>query len=163
LTAKEALERLGSAARGEALHAAADALGKLLRTIFLCDYFTKPAFRRELHTLLNRGESAHQLQRAVYHGRIAPERGRRREEMRAISGAHALLTNVVIAWNTMKMQEVVDRWRAEKHPISDDWLRHLGPVHFGHINFRGTITFEVEEFVDALVQRAARRRTGTTA
>jgi len=113
---QETLERLGSAAKGDALHAVADELGKLLRTIFLCDYFTKPDFRRELHTLLNRGESAHQLQRAVYHGRIAQQRGRRRDEMRAISGAHALLTNVVIAWNTMKMQAVVDRWRAENHP-----------------------------------------------
>jgi hypothetical protein len=63
----------------------------------------------------------------------------------------------------MKMQEVVDRWRVERHPISDDWLRHMGPVHFGHINFRGTINFKVEEFVDALVQRPTRRRTGTAA
>jgi TnpA family transposase len=162
LTAKEALDKLGSAAKGDALHAAADELGKLLRTIFLCDYFTKPDFRRELHTLLNRGESAHQLQRAVYHGRIAPERGRRGDELRAISGAHALLTNVVIAWNTMKMQEVVDRWRAQRHPIRDDWLRRMGPVHFGHINFRGTIAFKVDEFIDALVQRSTPQRAGTT-
>ena len=119
--------------------------------------------RRELHTLLNRSESAHQLQRAVYHGRIAPERGRRREEMRAISGAHALLTNVVIAWNTMKMQEVVDRWRAEKHPISDDWLRHMGPVHFGHINFRGTITFKVEDPLQGSDARRRRDRVGGVA
>ncbi|MGE3345891.1 MAG: Tn3 family transposase [Ramlibacter sp.] len=162
LTAQEALQRLGSAAQGDALHAAADELGKLLRTIFLCDYFAKPDFRRELHTLLNRGESAHQLQRAVYHGRIAAQRGRRGDEMRAISGAHALLTNVVIAWNTMKMQEVVDRWRAEKHPIQDSWLRRMGPVHFGHINFRGTIRFQVDEFLDALVLRPARRRAGAS-
>jgi TnpA family transposase len=162
LTAKEALDKLGSAAKGDALHAAADELGKLLRTIFLCDYFTKPDFRRELHTLLNRGESAHQLQRAVYHGRIAPERGRRGDEMRAISGAHALLTNVVIAWNTMKMQEVVDRWRVRRHPIRDDWLRRMGPVHFGHINFRGTIAFKIAEFIDALVQRSTPQRAGTT-
>ncbi|MDQ6680137.1 MAG: Tn3 family transposase [Pseudomonadota bacterium] len=162
LTAKEALDKLGSAAKGDALHAATDELGKLLRTIFLCDYFTKPDFRRELHTLLNRGESAHQLQRAVYHGRIAPERGRRGDELRAISGAHALLTNVVIAWNTMKMQEVVDRWRAQRHPIRDDWLRRIGPVHFGHINFRGTIAFKVDEFIDALVQCSTPQRAGTT-
>jgi TnpA family transposase len=162
LSAKEALQRLGSAAQGDKLHAAADELGKLLRTVFLCDYFSKPDFRRELHTLLNRGESAHQLQRAVYHGRIAAGRGRRYAEMRAISGAHALLTNVVIAWNTMKMQEVVDRWRAQKHPIQDSWLRRMGPVHFGHINFKGTITFNVDEFLDALVQRPARRRATAT-
>lgn len=152
LSAKEALEKLGSAAKGSPMHKAADELGKLLRSIFLCDYFTIPDFRREIHTLLNRGESVHQLQRAIYYGRVAAERGRRRDELRAISGSHALLTNIVIAWNTMKMQEVADRWRKERRPIEDEWVRRMGPVHFGHINFRGTMSFCIDEYRDALLQ-----------
>ncbi|MGL4233986.1 MAG: Tn3 family transposase, partial [Casimicrobium sp.] len=83
LTAKEALEKLGSAARGGAVHAAADQLGRLLRTLFLCDYFSNEAFRREILTLLNRGESVHHLQRAIYFGRIAHDRGRRPNELHA--------------------------------------------------------------------------------
>lgn len=158
LSTKDALEKLGSAAAGDPMHKAAGELGKLLRTIFLCDYFANPAFRREIHTLLNCGESVHQMQRAIYHGRIAAERGRRRDEMRVISGSHALLTNVVIAWNTMKMQAVVDRWRRERHPVEDAWLRCMGPVHFGHINFQGTMALKIEEFRDALLQSAASDR-----
>ncbi|QNK67195.1 Tn3 family transposase [Variovorax sp. PAMC26660] len=130
---------------------------------FLCDYFTNDEFRREIHTLLNRGESVHQLQRAIYHGRILPERGRRRDEMRAISGSHALLTNVVIAWNTMRVQGVVDHWRKEKHPIEDAWLRRMGPVHFGHINFRGTIAFRIEQFEDALLHKSSPQRRAVQA
>lgn len=160
LTAKEALEKLGSAAAGDPLHKAAEELGKMLRTIFLCDYFTNEEFRREIHILLNRGEAVHQLQRAIYHGRVAAERGRRGDEMRAISGSHALLTNIVITWNTMKMQGIVDRWRKEKQPVEDSWLRRMGPVHFGHINFRGTMAFRIEEYEDALLHRSsAERRT----
>lgn len=159
LSPKEALERLGSAAAGDPMRDAADALGKLLRTIFLCDFLTQPGFRRELRTLLNRGESVHQLQRAIYHGRLGHQRGRRREELVAVSGAHALLTNAVIAWNTMKMQEVVDRWKAARQPVEDTWIRRMGPVHFGHINFRGTIAFPVSEHAEALLERAASRRT----
>lgn len=153
LSPKAALERLGSAARGDPMHKAADQLGRLLRTLFLCDYFSNDEFRREIHTLLNRGESVHQLQRAIYYGRLAAERGRRRDEIRAISGSHALLTNIVIAWNTMKMQAVVDRWRKEKHPIEDAWIRRMGPVHFGNVNFRGLIAFGVERYADALLQK----------
>ena len=52
--------------------------------MFLCDHIAIEDFRREIHTLLNRGESVHQLlQRAVYSGKVAPERGRRRDEERA--------------------------------------------------------------------------------
>lgn len=158
LTPKEALEKMGSSAQGDPLHKAADQMGRLLRTLFLCDYFSNPEFRREMHTLLNRGESVHQLQRAIYFGRLAAERGRRRDEIRAVSGSHALLTNLVIAWNTMKMQHVVDRWRKEKHPIEDAWLRRMGPVHFGHINFRGLMAFGVERYADALLDRPPQKR-----
>ncbi|MBT1315057.1 Tn3 family transposase, partial [Phocaeicola dorei] len=57
-----ALQRFGSAAQGDPIHRATDHLGKLLRTLFLCDFFSNTEFRRELRTLLNRGESVHQLQ-----------------------------------------------------------------------------------------------------
>ena len=97
VSATLALQRFGSAAQGDPLHRAAEHLGRLLRTVFLCDYIGIEDFRREIHTLLNRGESVHQLQRAVYSGKVAPERGRRRDEMKAISGSHALITHICLA------------------------------------------------------------------
>ncbi|WP_404303340.1 Tn3 family transposase [Alicycliphilus denitrificans] len=158
VTPRQLLERLGSHAAASPVFKALDGLGRLLRTVFLCDYFTNESFRREIHTVLNRGESVHQLQRAIYSGRVAPKRGRREDEMTAISGCHALLTNVVIAWNTHKMQEVVNRFAKEKHPIEEDWLAHMGPVHYAGINFRGTMEFPVEAYVDELLERVSRRK-----
>jgi len=74
--------------------------------------------------------------------------------MQAISGAHALLTNIVLAWNTSRMHEEVEKMRRSGIHIEDDWLRRIGPAHFGHINFRGTMRFGVEKFAAALIQRA---------
>ena len=150
-----ALRLLGSAAQGDPAYKAADHLGRLLRSIFLCDYVSIPDFRREIHMLLSRGESVHQLQRAVYTGKVAPERGRRRDEMRAISGSHALLTNIVLAWNTSRMNSVVERMRAGGTDIDDAWLRRIGPVHFGHINFRGTFRFRIDAYASALLRPRA--------
>ncbi len=154
------MRRLGSAAHGEPIHRAADQLGRLLRTLFLCDYFSNPEFRREIHTILNRGESVHQLQRAVYFGKVAPERGRRRDEMIAISGSHALLTNLVLAWNTHHMQETVDRWRRSGQTIEDAWLSRMGPAHFAHVNFRGTFRFGIARYAAALLARAPQPANG---
>ena len=159
VSATLALQRFGSAAQGDPLHRAAEHLGRLLRTVFLCDYIAIEDFRREIHTLLNRGESVHQLQRAVYSGKVAPERGRRRDEMKAISGSHALLTNIVLAWNTARMHEVVERLKRDGIPVEDDWLRRIGPAHFSHINFRGTMRFGVEKFAAALIQRVPGQAT----
>jgi TnpA family transposase len=151
VSAALAIERLGSAAIGDPLHRAADHLGRLLRTLFLCDYLAIDEFRREIHTLLNRGESVHQLQRAIYTGKVAPERGRRHDEMVAISGSHALLTNIVLAWNTSRMNTVVDALRKDGVVMEDEWLRRIGPAHFGHINFRGTFSFALEPYADVLI------------
>jgi len=155
-----ALARNGSAAIGDKLHRALDHYGRLLRSVYLCDYFTKEGFRREIHTLLNRGESVHQLQRAVYYGRIAAERGRRRDELRAISGSHVLLTNLIIAWNTKKLSEVVDKLKASGGGISDDVVRRLGPVFFGNINFRGTMSFSIEKYAAILLSTVKSAPTG---
>lgn len=156
VSANVALQRFGKAAQGDPLHKTADHLGRLLRTLFLCDYFSNPEFRREIHSVLNRGESVHTLQRVVYYGKVPQDRGRRAPEIIAISGSHVLLTNLVIAWNTHRMQEVVDRWRKSGQPIEDAWLRRIGPAHFGHINFRGTFRFGVAKYAEMLLQRPAR-------
>ena len=42
--------------------------------------------------------------------------------------------------------------RSQGVRIEDEWLRRIGPVHFGHINFRGTMRFGVEPYVQSLVQ-----------
>ncbi|MBC3917094.1 Tn3 family transposase [Undibacterium sp. CY18W] len=156
VSANVVLQRFGSAAQGDALYKALDHLGRLLRTLFLCDYFSNPDFRREIHTVLNRGESIHLLQRAIYFGKMPVDRGRRADEMIAISGAHTLLTNVVIAWNTHQMQKTVSVWRKSGRPIEDAWLARMGPGHFSNINFRGTFSFGVDHYADMLLQRPAK-------
>ncbi len=72
--------------------------------------------------------------------------------MKAISGAHALLTNIVLAWNTHRMNDVVERLRKSGTNIEDAWLRRMGPGHFGHINFRETFSFGVDRYTEALIQ-----------
>jgi hypothetical protein len=98
--ATEALDRFGSAAAGGPVFEASEALGRLLRTLYLCDFFANPVFRIEILDLLNQGEAVHRLQRAVYNGIITAKHGRTMEELGAISGALALLANIIMAWNT---------------------------------------------------------------
>jgi TnpA family transposase len=148
-------ERLGAAARSTRLHRAGTQLGQLWRTVYLCDYTAQPAFRRTINRLLVRGESVHQLQRAIHYGPIRAHRGRRREELTLISGALTLLTNAVIAYNTWKLNDALDaRQRAGRRRPDDDILAHIAPIAFGHINFRGVFRFPLERYVDRLVPSA---------
>lgn len=138
--ATEALERFGAAARGDPVHTAGEALGKLLRTVYLCDYLGNPSFRREILDLLNQGEAVHSLQRAIQQGPIGAKRGRTIEQLAAISGALTLLANVIMAWNTHRMQAIVGRSPAD---YPDELIAHVAPTTHQHINMRGIFTFDL--------------------
>ncbi len=77
VTATAVLKRFGSMATGDPLYRAGKTLGRLERSIFLCDLLTNPEFRRELHRDLSHGEAVHSLQRKIYQGGIGTKRGRR--------------------------------------------------------------------------------------
>lgn len=71
---------------------------------------------------------------------MAPERGSQRQEMAAISGAHALLTNIVLAWNTNRMDAVVAKLIRDGVGIEEDWSRRIGPAQLndGHRRIRNS-------------------------
>lgn len=92
-------------------------LGKLLRTAFLTDYFVNEAFRREPRRVLNRGEAVNALKRAIYSGRVEPLQARRSDEMQAVADALSLLANIVMAWNTSRMQTALDRWSNRRRSV----------------------------------------------
>jgi hypothetical protein len=110
--------------------------------------------------VLNQGESVHDLQRALYNGVIRAKRGRSKEELVVISGALALLTNIVMAFNTHRMQAVVDALPQEFVPEA---LARIAPVHHAQINMRGIFTFSLARFRHRLFEtpvagRARRHR-----
>jgi len=141
------LARYGSAARGDPLYEAMVHVGKLLRTVFLCDYFVNEAFRRELLRVLNRGETVNALKRAIYVGRVASYQAKQHEEMQAVADALSLLANLVMAWNTMKMQSVLDRWNARRSTaVPPGLIGRIAPTRTEGINLRGVFTFPIEQY-----------------
>ena len=69
-----------------------------------------------------------------------------------ISGALTLLTNAVIAYNTWKLHQVLERSREAGQPVpSDEILAHIAPIAFRHINFQGIYRFPLERYLDRLL------------
>jgi TnpA family transposase len=62
-------------------------LGRLLRTVFLADYFVNPTFRRERLRVLNRGEATNALKRSISTGRVSKHQAQHDDEMQAVADA----------------------------------------------------------------------------
>ena len=151
LTAVLACQKFGSDAVGDEVRKAGNQLGQLLRTLFLCDYYTRPAFRRELHRVLNRGEAVHVLQRAIYSGRMPHQKGRTDEAMIAISGSLTLLANLVMTWTTKQIQEASSHLIARGQVAPEGVMARVGPARLWNVNLRGTLHWPVENYVERIM------------
>ncbi len=90
--------------------------------------------------------------------------GRRRDEKVMISGALTLLTNAVMAYNTWKLHQVLERGREAGQPVpSDEILAHIAPIAFRHINFQGIYRFPLERYLDRLLPSVLPRKIAASA
>jgi hypothetical protein len=76
-------------------------------------------------------------------------------EATAISGSSALLTNILMAYNTSRMDALYHTYPAEYDPRA---MQHVAPIGHAHINLRGTLTFDLERFRDQLFTSPRQRR-----
>jgi TnpA family transposase len=114
---------------------------------------TSSAIRRsgsKSSTSSTQGEAMHSLQRAVYNGMITAKHGRSIEELGAISRALALLANIVMAWNTHRLQRALDQ-TPSAYP--DEVLQSIAPIGYKHINLRGILTFDLSQLGPSLPGR----------
>src|ERR1051325_2807777 len=89
-------------------------------------------------------------------GRLRPEyaitakHGRTMEELGTISGALSLLANIVMAWNTHRIQAMIDASPGD-HP--DEVMRRLAPIGHKHINMRGILSFDLAGHRSSLLRQ----------
>ena len=153
------LARYGAAARGDPLYEAGVQLGRLLRTIFLSDYWVNPHFRREILRVLNRGESTHSLKRGIYTGRVSNYQAKHDDEMQAVADALSLIANIVMAWTTAQMQKVVDHWNQRpRGKVPAELIEHLAPTRTEGIILRGVFNFPLEQYAEQLLPSAASKK-----
>nr|WP_311767774.1 Tn3 family transposase [Burkholderia sp. Bp8963] len=88
--------------------------------------------------------------RSPHQGKIPAELTRHRHTLMAVSSALSLLTNAVLAWNTVHMQRAVERIEVlGQRPVRPEYLRRIAPTNLEGINLRGTFDFPVADFARA--------------
>lgn len=152
VTATIALARFGSAAAENPVYRAGVHYGRLVRSLYLADYFLSEPLRRAVNRILAHGEAVHTLQRAIYQGTFSKPRGRREEEQVAMSGSLTLMANLCLCWTTLQLQRLITKESEGTKSLRNyEWLKMTSPAQHKNINFRGTFDFDLK----ALRQRYA--------
>ena len=61
-------------------------------------------------------------------------------------GCVNLVTNAIIVWNTIYIDQVVQQRRQEGYSIDDEDLKHIWPTRHAHINVYGQYHFDRQRF-----------------
>lgn len=143
--ASELIRSLLKSSRPSGLAQAIMEVGRVNKTLYLLNYIDDEDYRRRLLTQLNRGEGRHAVARAICYGQRGEIRKRYREGQEDQLGALGLVTNAMVLWNTLYMQEVLSWMRRNGEEIIDEDIARLSPLMHGHINMLGHYTFTLPE------------------
>ncbi|MCV6852776.1 Tn3 family transposase, partial [Yersinia pestis subsp. pestis] len=143
--ASELIRSLLKSSRPSGLAQAIMAVGRVNKTLYLLNYIDDEDYRRRILTQLNRGESRHAVARAICYGQRGEIRKRYREGQEDQLGALGLVTNAVVLWNTLYMQEALSWMRSNGEETRDEDIARLSPLMHGHINMLGHYTFTLSD------------------
>ncbi|WP_109020286.1 Tn3 family transposase, partial [Escherichia coli] len=110
--ASELIRSLLRSTRPSGLAQAIMEVGRVNKTLYLLNYIDDEDYRRRILTQLNRGEGRHAVARAICYGQRGEIRKRYREGQEDQLGALGLVTNAVVLWNTLYMQEALSHLRS---------------------------------------------------
>jgi TnpA family transposase len=135
------VRKLHAFARTNKTRRALWAYDNIFRSLYLLDYIDSPLLRRHVQQALNRGESYHQLRRAVSHANFGKLRFKTEYEQHIWGDCARLLTNCIIYYNAMLLSGLLEYKEAAGDVQGVALLQHISPVAWQHINLYGRYEF----------------------
>ncbi|RPD44082.1 Tn3 family transposase [Hymenobacter sediminis] len=133
--------RLNSYARQHPLYRALKELGRLVKTEFLLRYVDQVELRQRIQKQLNKGESAHRLAHAVWHGRNQEFHAATRSEQLVAETCKRLLMNAIICWNYLHLSQHLARLPPEQQAATLATLSPFAVLSYRHLNLHGEYDF----------------------
>ena len=121
--------------------------GRIDKTLHSLHYIDDKDMRRSTLTQLNRTEGRHSVARVVFSGKRGELRQRYREGQEDQLGALGLVVNMIVLWNTLYTEAILEQLRKEGYPVSEEDKARLSPLIHSHINMQGRHSFMMPEAV----------------
>lgn len=135
----------------------------IIKSLYLLNYVDSPPLRQNVNQALNRGESYHQLRRAIAYANWGKLRYKSEYEQNIWNECSRLLTNCILYYNISILSNLLERKeKANKESEIND-LKQISPIAWQHINFLGRYEFEkldipikIDKIVDKIDYQSSR-------
>ena len=126
-------------------------LGRVIKTIFLCQYLDNEAVRREVNEGLNVVERWNGVNDFIFYGKGGEFASNRLETQELSVLSLHLLQICLVYVNTLMIQSVLAQEHWSKKLTATD-LRAITPLIFGHVNPYGTFKLDMNSRIAWLTQ-----------
>lgn len=150
------VHKLNSYARKNKTRQALWEYDNIISSLYLLDFVDSAVLRKNVQSALNRGESYHQLRRAVSYANFGKLRFTTEADQQLWHECSRLITNCIIFYNMTLLSKL---WERKEAVAVLPQIAKISPVAWQHINMYGRYEFKkesellnLEEMVEALVQ-----------
>ncbi|MEL7079389.1 MAG: Tn3 family transposase [Cyanobacteria bacterium J06648_1] len=126
-------------------------LGRVIKTIFLCQYLDSEAIRREINEGLNVVERWNGVNNFIFYGKGGEFASNRLESQELSVLSLHLLQICLVYVNTLMIQSVLAQKHWQKRLTARD-LQAITPLIFGHVNPYGLFRLDMKERIERLSQ-----------
>jgi len=141
-TASQLFRRLSSYSRQHPLYRALKQFGRIIMSLFLLRYIDDVELRQEIEKQLNKVETAHRLESAVYFANNQEFHQSTKEEQLIAEGCKRLIENAIICWNYLYLSQLLLKAKTgyEKKKLIHT-IKNGSVITWQHINLQGEYDF----------------------
>lgn len=132
------VQRLTNSFPADRLSKAFTNLGRILKTQHILRYLADPQLRQTIQLQLNKGEYRHKLPRRIFFADQGEFTTGDYEEIMNKASCLSLVSNAILYWNTIKINDIVQTLRQQGEVVDDETLAHVSLLPFRHVIPNGT-------------------------
>jgi TnpA family transposase len=118
---------------------------RLIKCLYLLEYVDNQTLRQFVQTALNRGESYHQLRKAIASVNGNQLRGGTDYQIEQWTDCARVIANCIIYYNSALLSGLIEQFEKRNRPKVVDMIAGLSPIAWAHIQLAGKYSFGHEK------------------